>query len=433
VCLCSIIQIIEYLCNGDDLDRIEEREQTLICLLNSFASDINTRFSLNRLLSLALQAKFYRVCEILYELKGEYYEIVDCYLNQENSTERQKQIFEVVRQIIGILYESPHANDTNPAVHTSASSKTATTSVNHRYTRTGSLIDSRSLQLRYLQEKLIRFSTLKQMITINACETVHLLWIEMNIDLKYLIKTIRNYSSPVKQQNEPQYQQTNYTDADLDDEIKSLDSFHLINTDEMSSTELLFKFMKGLFMLADLIKSNGKYLNYMSQFSAEYCELYVELICLHEPNKLLNFLKTSLTDYSYRIEECLRICREKQVWDAAAYLLEKSGQIEAAFSLNLESLSGLIRELQKKFDSINDSELVLSKSSIDAMLVKIIQLCQRNSQSLNDSVKEKVWFSLFDEVMKPIQSMCTNGSNERLIETRDFFKKLGILFCFSRL
>jgi len=255
----------------------------------------------------------------------------------------------------------------------------------------------------------------------------------MNIDLKYLIKTIRNYSSPVKQQNEPQYQQTNYTDADLDDEIKSLDSFHLINTDEMSSTELLFKFMKGLFMLADLIKSNGKYLNYMSQFSAEYCELYVELICLHEPNKLLNFLKTSLTDYSYRIEECLRICREKQVWDAAAYLLEKSGQIEAAFSLNLESLSGLIRELQKKFDSMNDSELVLSKSSIDAMLVKIIQLCQRNSQSLNDSVKEKVWFSLFDEVMKPIQSMCTNGSNERLIETRDFFKKLGILFCFSRL
>lgn len=177
--------------------------------------------------------------------------------------------------------------------------------------------------------------------------------------------------------------------------------------------------------MADLIKSNRKCINYMSQFSAEYCELYVDLICLHEPEKLLNFLKTSLSDYSCRIEECLRICRERQVWDAAAYLLEKSGQIEAAFTLNLEKLSNLMRDLQKRLSSLDEAELSVCKSNIDANLVKIIQLCQRNSQSLNDSVKERVWFSLFDEVMRPIQSLCCPNSESRLIETRDFLKKLG--------
>jgi len=412
------------LCNSDDLDRIEEREQTLISLLNSFHStEINERFNLNRLLSLALNAKFYRVCEIIYEIKGEYYEIVDCYLNTElNSSDRQKQIFDIVRNILNILYESTTTTTTNEQQqHRTNSIIISQTRLN----RSSTLIDSRDLQLRFLQEKLIRYNTLKQMVKINACETIHLLWIEMNIDLKYLIKTIRNYG------NNNNTTVTELNANDLLDETKSIDSLTFLSssaatdatqTNEKQNTEFLFKFMQGLFMLADLIKSNRKYMNYMSQFSAEYCELYVDLICLHEPDKLLNFLKTSLTDYSYRIEECLRICRERQVWDAAAYLLEKSGQIEAAFSLNLEKLTSLIRDQQKRLLNMSEIELNISKSNIDAMLIKIIQLCQRNSQSLNDSVKEKVWFSLFDEIMRPIHSLNLNDSNR---DVYDFYKKLG--------
>ena len=71
---------------------------------------------------------------------------------------------------------------------------------------------------------------------------------------------------------------------------------------------------------------------------------------------------------------------------------------------------------------MSEIELNISKSNIDAMLIKIIQLCQRNSQSLNDSVKEKVWFSLFDEIMRPIHSLNLNDSNR---DVYDFYKKLG--------
>ena len=76
----------------------------------------------------------------------------------------------------------------------------------------------------------------------------------------------------------------------------------------------------------------------------------------------------------------------------------------------------------------------------------IVQLCQRNSCSLGDQVREKIWFSLFDEVMRPIRGLIIDPSIEaalisseetleesesdkfvrqRLDETREFFKGLG--------
>lgn len=191
----------------------------------------------------------------------------------------------------------------------------------------------------------------------------------------------------------------------MDNMVNSTESLNEVRGKEPMSQELLFRFMKGLFDLAELLKPDRKYIHYMSQFNAEYCELYVDLICVYEPDKILYFLQTTLSDYTYRIDECLRICRKRKVWDGAAYLLEKSGQIEAAFSLNSEKLVTLIRELLTKLLSLQDSELNASKSTIDATLVSIVQLCQRNSQSLTEPIKDKIWFTLFDEVIKPIQTV----------------------------
>lgn len=121
------------------------------------------------------------------------------------------------------------------------------------------------------------------------------------------------------------------------------------------SGELLYKFVKGLFDLVELIKTDRKYLNYMSQFGGEYCELYVELICEFEPSALVYVFKSVLSEYNFRLDECLRICREREHWDGAAYLLEKSGQVEAAFMLNLEKMSSLIKLLQKRLELLSQS------------------------------------------------------------------------------
>jgi hypothetical protein len=414
----------------------------LLSLLNSFSIQILEKFDFERLLNLALKAKFYRVCEILYEFRGEYYEIVDCYLNIENSLERQQQIFNVVRGLLNILYESsnspskmPSIISKNPAMSILEQEKFRSYTLQQR--RASIALEPRDVQLKKLQEKLVDFFSLKQMITMNASETIHLLWIEMNMDLKFLINIIIGFEKKTSPQSPSK------------DNLSDLTGFaELPESYDKESSELLYKFMKGLFELADLIKSDRKYMNYMSQFAPDYCELYVDLICVSEPKKILYFLKTSLSDYSYRVDKCLNICRKREVWDGAAYLLEKSGQIEAAFSLNLEKMSSLIKDLQKRLESLSDRELNGLKSTIDAHLISIVQLCQRNSNSLSVPVKEKIWFELYDLIMNPIRSLFIHPSIEallldenitvvqskaknenaiklRLDETKVFFKELG--------
>lgn len=152
--------------------------------MNSKSAKTIERFSTDRLLALSLKAKFYQACEILYEQRCEYCEIIDCYLNAESSTERQNKIFNVVRGILKhIIYTDKPER---------ISERTGSF---YRVKRSDSHVESRDVQFKDLQKKLIRYETLKQMISINPCECIFLLWIEMNTDLKFLINTIKNFSA----------------------------------------------------------------------------------------------------------------------------------------------------------------------------------------------------------------------------------------------
>lgn len=365
--------MVEYLCNREELNRAEEREQTLISLLNSVSIQLLERFDHEKLLSLCKKAKFYRASEILYEFKSEYCEIIDCYLNDDVSDDRYSQVFDVIRGILKILYEQNE--------------------LSHRQTigRRSTISEPRDVQLKKLNEKISKPEIIERMLKINPAETVHLLWIELNLDLKYLVITIKNHP------------------------------------------RVLYCFLKSLLDLFELIKTNRKYLNYISQFNGEYCEFYIDLICQFDPDNLLNILKTTLNEYSFRIDECIRICREHDHVDGLAYLLEKSGQIESAFNLHLEKMNSSIKALQKILEAYAEVEFDSCKQKIDALLVMIVKLCQTHSCSLEDSIKEKIWFSLFDEVMRPIQSLFQESETEnekkknirKYDEAKMFFKNLG--------
>lgn len=370
--------MIEYLCNREELNRAEEREQILIALLNSVSIQLLERFDLDRLLSLCKRAKFYRASEKLFEFKSEYCEIIDCYLNNDVSEDRQAQVFDLIRKILKILYEQ------NESSHKQSIGRRSTIS------------EPRDVQLKKLNEKISQPEVIERMLKINPADTIHLLWIELNLDLKFLVSIVKSHR------------------------------------------QILYNFLKSLLDLLELIKTNRKFLNYISQFNGEYCEMYIDLICEFDKENLINILKTTLNEYSFRIDQCITICRDHNHLDGLAFLLEKSGKIEMAFDLHLRKMSSLIKDLQKNLQECTDIELDTSKHKIDALLVMIVKLCQTNSCSLEDKIKEKIWFLIFDEVMRPIQSLfmnkhVKNGSLEesgnnftfRLDETKSFFKNLG--------
>ncbi|XP_059149378.1 vacuolar protein sorting-associated protein 8 homolog [Physella acuta] len=87
-------QVLEFLANPEDESRHEERQQALMELLQAGGlSDFNE----GRLLSLAHTAKFYRVCEYLYEKRRSFDRILICYLKDPA---RRYHVFSYINSIM---------------------------------------------------------------------------------------------------------------------------------------------------------------------------------------------------------------------------------------------------------------------------------------------------------------------------------------------
>lgn len=96
----------------------------------------------------------------------------------------------------------------------------------------------------------------------------------------------------------------------------------------------------------------------------------MQLLCQYERESVLKFLETS---ESYRVENCLRLCQEYGIVDAASFLLERVGEVGSALLLILSNLRDKIVKLdaviQKGcFDSkLDDLNPIMKKKDVRAM------------------------------------------------------------------
>uniref|UniRef100_A0A665VKR6 VPS8 subunit of CORVET complex n=1 Tax=Echeneis naucrates TaxID=173247 RepID=A0A665VKR6_ECHNA len=97
-------QVLEFLCCPDDDSRHTERQQVLLELLQ-----VGTvvQFNEGRLLALAEKAKFYQICEFLYEKQHLYDRIIDCYLRDP-----LRKIFSFIHNLLSMPGYSPEEKQT---------------------------------------------------------------------------------------------------------------------------------------------------------------------------------------------------------------------------------------------------------------------------------------------------------------------------------
>ncbi|CAF0949717.1 unnamed protein product [Adineta steineri] len=97
--------VLEYLCksvltsSNNTADSKDEREQALLDVIQAAGLQA---FDLKRLLSLARQAQFWRVCEIIYSESNDYDLILECYLNDPR---RKSDVFRYIRTLWPALDE----------------------------------------------------------------------------------------------------------------------------------------------------------------------------------------------------------------------------------------------------------------------------------------------------------------------------------------
>ncbi|KAJ9681025.1 hypothetical protein PVL29_020099 [Vitis rotundifolia] len=141
----------------------------------------------------------------------------------------------------------------------------------------------------------------------------------------------------------------------------------------------------------------------------EMIELYLELLCQYEHTSVLKFLETF---ESYRVEHCLRLCQEYGIIDAAAFLLERVGDVGSALLLTLSGLNDKFNVLEtavgsilsEKASSVEHLNTVLKMkevSDIYDILHACIGLCQRNTPRLVPEESESLWFQLLDSFCEP--------------------------------
>ncbi|XP_057981031.1 uncharacterized protein LOC131166457 isoform X2 [Malania oleifera] len=142
----------------------------------------------------------------------------------------------------------------------------------------------------------------------------------------------------------------------------------------------------------------------------EMVELYLELLCQYEHNSVLKFLQTF---ESYRVEHCLRLCQEYGIIDAAAFLLERVGDVGSALVLTLSSLNDKFVVLDTAVGSIGSDVAFSCRTGMEhfntvlrmkevndirEILHACIGLCQRNTPRLDPEESEFLWFQLLDSL-----------------------------------
>ncbi|KAL3517335.1 hypothetical protein ACH5RR_024237 [Cinchona calisaya] len=164
------------------------------------------------------------------------------------------------------------------------------------------------------------------------------------------------------------------------------------------------------------------------QLTDELTELYLELLCRFEQESVRKFLETF---ESYRVENCLRLCQEYGIVDAASFLLERVGEVGSALVLILSGLNEKFIMLDTSIGSgPSDSgplyfNTVLKKKEVSDILDIVhscIGLCQRNSPRLDPHESEYLWFQLLDSFCMPLMDSCgskTRSTHQTYMEVLD--------------
>ncbi|KAL2336271.1 hypothetical protein Fmac_010717 [Flemingia macrophylla] len=170
------------------------------------------------------------------------------------------------------------------------------------------------------------------------------------------------------------------------------------------------------------------------QVPDDLIELYLELLCQYEGGSVLKFLE--MFD-SYRVEHCLRLCQEYGIIDAAAFLLERVGDVGSALLLTLSDLNDKFVELDATVEAVVSNHRKVGSwhkevfttvlrtkevNDIHNLLRACIGLCQRNTPRLNPEESEAHWFKLLDSFCDPL---IDSYIEERTHENKSYFGMLA--------
>ncbi|KAM4698795.1 vacuolar protein sorting-associated protein 8 homolog [Rhinophrynus dorsalis] len=157
---------------------------------------------------------------------------------------------------------------------------------------------------------------------------------------------------------------------------------------------LRFQFLRSLLDPRDGAQVTPELL----QTQPHITELFIDLMYQYDPGQVAAVLR--ILEH-YRLEETIQIAQRHNHHETLAYLLERKGDVQAAFRVMLTRLQDRLSSLTRdSVDSADPKELTTLKD-VEETLSETISLCERTSHTLNQQQREALWFPLLEAMMSP--------------------------------
>ena len=149
--------------------------------------------------------------------------------------------------------------------------------------------------------------------------------------------------------------------------------------------------------------------------------LYIKLLARYNPENVHFYL---VSHDNYPLDSCLKICQDAKLTDATIYLLERTGDVSGALNLQLKELESFIYQALAYYKKHPNYVLIESafhtieeEKQIAKLIDASISLCQRNSQKLQDTENEMLWFLLIDALVLPLRKLRHDPKDSSIIDT----------------
>ena len=140
-----------------------------------------------------------------------------------------------------------------------------------------------------------------------------------------------------------------------------------------------------------------------SQVDERLVERFVELMAEFEPGRVALFVDVIGSDSN--VSKLLAICEKFSLTEASSLLLERQGNVTAAYDLLLGQLQLRIGHL---FETMEEGVVGERWTLFHSASQLVIEFCQRHSISMTEDDREKIWLTLLDELLQPQRSVRAN-------------------------
>lgn len=173
-----------------------------------------------------------------------------------------------------------------------------------------------------------------------------------------------------------------------------------------------------------------------ANLTVDHHHLYLRSMTRFQPDEVYQYLSRN---NDYRLSDALKICRDGNITDASAYLLERTGDVSGALNLMLETLDSratLLRSiLQTSCPSLpNDLKRSnrigvkvhrndMAEKEINCMkqiLSAILDLCERNKDDhlvVDNERGPLFWFYVLDRLVDAKTMLCNTKDSSEVIST----------------